>query len=55
MKTRLVCGWCPTPLSDDDVEWYHHFLVAHGTNGYSVRFYHDDDPLEALMLPVETS
>lgn len=31
------CGWCPTLLSDDHVEWYHHFLVAHRVDGYSVR------------------
>ena len=37
--TRLVCGWCPTELPDDDVEWYAHFLVQHGVDGYSIRHY----------------
>ena len=47
---RVVCGWCPTPLPDDMAEWDHHFVVQHGIDGHSVRFYaSDDDPLEAWI------
>lgn len=31
------CGWCPTLLPADAVEWAHHHLVVHGQNGWSVR------------------
>ena len=43
-------------------EWDHHFLVQHGIDGHSVRFYaNDNDPLEAWIdgsvrtRPVENS
>lgn len=50
LPRRVVCGWCPTPLPDGMAEWDHHFLVVHNYGGgSSVRFYYDDDPLEALL------
>lgn len=37
--TRCVCGWCPTELPDDMVEWWAHTLTVHGYDGYSIRHY----------------
>lgn len=34
---RVVCGWCPMQLPDNHDDWYLHFLIEHGRNGYSVR------------------
>ena len=31
------CGWCPTLLPDSYEDWYAHFLIVHGVNGYSVK------------------
>jgi hypothetical protein len=39
MSERVICGWCPIELPDDNDEWHLHFLVEHRMNGYSVRFY----------------
>ena len=36
---RVVCGWCPMQLPDNHDDWYLHFLIEHGRNGYSVRMY----------------
>lgn len=36
---RVVCGWCPMQLPDNHDDWHLHFLIEHGTNGYSVRMY----------------
>lgn len=51
---RTVCGWCPLPLPNDDQDaWRLHHLVEHGReDGYSVRHYYDDDPLEELFKRV---
>lgn len=38
-ERRCVCGWCPMELPDDHTEWSLHFLVEHGHDGYSIRFY----------------
>lgn len=47
---RTVCGWCPTPLPNDDYDaWTQHHRTTHGSDGYSVRHYYDDDPLERLL------
>ena len=38
-ERRVVCGWCPVQLPDNHDDWYLHFLVEHGRNGFSVRMY----------------
>lgn len=54
--SRHVCGWCPLPLPDDPMEWYHHFLVVHRVDGYTVRQYPDatlDEELERLTRELD--
>ena len=36
---RVVCGWCPMQLPDNHDDWHLHFMIEHGTLGFSVRMY----------------
>lgn len=49
---RVVCGWCPMQLPDNHDDWHLHFLIEHGTNGFSVRMYQAqtiEDELATIM------
>ena len=52
---RIVCGWCPMQLPDNHDDWHLHFMIEHGTLGFSVRMYQAqsiEDELESLRRGV---
>ena len=50
-----MCGWCPMQLPDNHDDWHLHFMIEHGTLGFSVRMYQAqsiEDELESLRRGV---